>query len=159
MRLGSDELAFGVLRFFFARVSALGDKVHCSCTVEHCLRTVHETHNHFIQEKKNIKNGSHDTIYTFKNYFIIVFSVFNKINHIQIESKKLRLRLFWCKTISGNGFTPQCMFGCAWKIKFSVKPFQGAFVLGENDFRKSFSPFSACLVATENTIFRKLYSY
>ena len=32
------------------------------------------------------------------------------------------------------------------------------FVLGENDFRKSFSPFSACLVATENTIFRKLYS-
>ena len=35
---------------------------------------------------------------------------------------------------------------------------KGAFVLGENDFRKSFSPFSACLVATENTIFRKLYS-
>ena len=27
--------------------------------------------------------------------------------------------------------------------------------MGENDFRKSFSPFSACLVATENTIFWK----
>ena len=35
---------------------------------------------------------------------------------------------------------------------------KGAFDLGENDFRKSFSPFSACLVATENTIFWKLYS-
>ena len=30
--------------------------------------------------------------------------------------------------------------------------------MGENDFRKSFSSFSACLVATKNTIFRKLYS-
>ena len=37
--------------------------------------------------------------------------------------KSLRLRLFWCKTISGNGFTPQCVFGCTWKIKFFVKPF------------------------------------
>ena len=36
--------------------------------------------------------------------------------------------------------------------------FKAAFVLGENDFRKSFSPFSACLVATENTIFWKLHS-
>ena len=30
-----------------------------------------------------IKNGSHGTIYTFKNYFVIVFSVFNKISSIQ----------------------------------------------------------------------------
>ena len=36
------------------------------------LRTIHETHSHFIQEK-NIKNGSHGTIYTFKNYFATVF--------------------------------------------------------------------------------------
>ena len=34
----------------------------------------------------------------------------------------------------------------------------GAFVLGENDFRKSFSPFSACLAVTENNIFRKMTS-
>ena len=27
--------------------------------------------------KKNIKNGSHNTIYTFKNYFATIFSVFN----------------------------------------------------------------------------------
>ena len=41
MCLDLDEPAFGVLRFpllffffFLAHVSALGDKVHCSCTVE-----------------------------------------------------------------------------------------------------------------------------
>ena len=34
------------------------------------------------------------------------------------------MRLFWCKTISGNDFTPQYMFGCAWKIKFSGITFQ-----------------------------------
>ena len=32
--------------------------------------------------------------------------------------------MFWCKTISGNDFTPHCVFGCAWKIKFSEKTFQ-----------------------------------
>ena len=35
---------------------------------------------------------------------------------------------------------------------------KGAFVLGENDFRKSFSPFSACLAVKENIIFRKMTS-
>ena len=34
------------------------------------------------------------------------------------------MRLFWCKTILGNDFTPHRMFGCAWKIKFSGKAFQ-----------------------------------
>ena len=42
----------------------------------HCTYTIHIL--------KNIKNGSHDTIHTFKNYFTIVFSVFsfnnNKLN-------------------------------------------------------------------------------
>ena len=33
--------------------------------------------------KTFIKNGSHDTIHTFKNYFVTVFSVFNKISGIQ----------------------------------------------------------------------------
>ena len=32
--------------------------------------------------KKKIKNESHDTIHTFKNYFVTVFSVFGKINCI-----------------------------------------------------------------------------
>ena len=30
---------------------------------------------------KNIKNESHDTIHTFKNYFAIVFSVFSFSNN------------------------------------------------------------------------------
>ena len=42
---------------------------HCICIVYHCSSTVHTL--------KNIKNGSHDTIYTFKNYFATVFSVFS----------------------------------------------------------------------------------
>ena len=36
---------------------------------------------------------------------------------------KLRLHLFWCKTISGNDFTPHRVFGCAWKIEFFGKQF------------------------------------
>ena len=36
---------------------------------------------------------------------------------------KFRLCLFWRKTISGNDFTPHCVFGCTWKIKFSRKAF------------------------------------
>ena len=32
--------------------------------------------------KKNIKNGSYSIIHTFKNYFVIIFSVFNKISGI-----------------------------------------------------------------------------
>ena len=32
-----------------------------------------------------IKNGSHDTIYTFKNYFVTIFSIFSKIDCIQTD--------------------------------------------------------------------------
>ena len=49
------------------------DKNYCSQIVAtlftHCNSNVHMF--------KNIKNKSHDTIYTFKIYFAIVFSVFN----------------------------------------------------------------------------------
>ena len=37
--------------------------------------------------KKYIKNESHDTIYTFKNYFATIFLIFNKINYIQTDHK------------------------------------------------------------------------
>ena len=55
------------------------------------------------------------------------------------------------------------MFGCSYMFitcscintSFDLK---GAFVLGENDFRKSFSPKSACLAVMENDIFRKMTS-
>ena len=40
-----------------------------------------------LYSEKNIKNGSHDTIHIFKNYFAIVFSVFSKISGIQTDPK------------------------------------------------------------------------
>ena len=45
---------------------------------------------------KNIKNGSHGIIHTFKNYFATVFSVFSfqflvltKISYIQMDIKQI----------------------------------------------------------------------
>ena len=62
--------------FFFLRVNSNLTWVHCSRTVHHYLHTVHAL--------KNIKNRSHGTIHTFKNYFATVLSVFsfsnNKLN-------------------------------------------------------------------------------
>ena len=75
--------------FFFQRMNSKST-VYVLCGRQillfiYCLCTVYRTHNHFIQ-KKNIKNGSHGIIYTFKNYFATVFfsfqfqfSVFNCI--------------------------------------------------------------------------------
>ena len=55
--------------FFFLRVNSNFTWIHCSRTVYYCLCTVHVL--------KIIKNRSHDTIYTIKNYFATVFSVFS----------------------------------------------------------------------------------
>ena len=52
--------------FFFARICWLWETIF---TVMNSVYTVHVL--------KNIKNGCHDTIYTFKNYFATVFSVFS----------------------------------------------------------------------------------
>ena len=49
--------------------------------------TIHGTHKHLFFNKTFIKNGSHDTIHIFKNYFATIFSVFGKINGIQIYHK------------------------------------------------------------------------
>ena len=51
--------------FFLARVFALRDK-----------STVHALFN-IVHKLKNIKNQSHGIIQKFKNYFVIVFSVFS----------------------------------------------------------------------------------
>ena len=48
------------------------DKVHCSWDPQP-----------LYSEKKKIKNESHGTIHTFKNYFVTVFSIFSKISGIQ----------------------------------------------------------------------------
>ena len=82
--------SFVFSRFFFFFFLAL---MNSNLTVHACDYTVRETkllfancsntvHALFIGPtitlfKKNIKNGSHGTIHTFKNYFVIVFSVFS----------------------------------------------------------------------------------
>ena len=55
-----------------ARVSTLGDK----STVHTLLSTVHTLFS-TVHGLKNIKNRSHSTIHTFKNYFSTIFSVFS----------------------------------------------------------------------------------
>ena len=40
----------------------------------------------YLEKNIYIKNCSHGTIHLFKNYFVIVFSVFNKISCIQTNS-------------------------------------------------------------------------
>ena len=82
------HFAFCVFLFFFLffffpflmhAFLFLGDKVHCSCTVHilftHCSRDSQPLY----LEKKYIKNESHSTIHTFKNYFATVFSISNQI--------------------------------------------------------------------------------
>ena len=63
--------------FFFLEV--------CFCFFQWILCTVHGIHKLFFFTKTLIKNGFHGTIHTFKNYFTTVFSIFNKINDIQIQ--------------------------------------------------------------------------
>ena len=60
---------FSSFFFFFLHMNSNFTWVYCLHYVHHCLCTVYTL--------KNIKNGSHDIIYTFKNYFAIVFSVFS----------------------------------------------------------------------------------
>ena len=70
--------------FFFLRVNSNLTWIHCLCTVHHYSRTVYVL--------KNIKNGSHDTIHAFKNYFATVLSVFsfnnNKFNPNEPQVKE-----------------------------------------------------------------------
>ena len=67
--------------------------------------------------------------------------------------KKGHQRVLMVATIIGQR-TQRQPKECQGRQGFLRTP-KGAFVLGENDFKKSFSPKPACLVATENKIFRK----
>ena len=60
--------------------------MHCSCTIHTLFMGPTTT----LFRKKNIKNGSHGTIHTFKNYFATVFSIFNKISCIQTDSTSIK---------------------------------------------------------------------
>ena len=78
---------FSFLLFFHA---FQGNKIYCSQLQHHCLCTVAALFMHclwdpqLLYSEKKIKNWSHDTIHTFKNYFVTIFSVFsfskNKFN-------------------------------------------------------------------------------
>ena len=81
--------------------------------------------------KKNfIKNGSHNTIHIFKNYFIIMFSVFSKISGIQTHTKwaswKIGKRSTKQIELAGEAFQWEELksylqnfdFGCCWLIDF-----------------------------------------
>ena len=68
-----------VLAFFFFRSAFLSFSVglvHCSQNLQTSFFT-----------KTFIKNGSHDIIHTFENYFATVFSIFSKIRGIQTHPK------------------------------------------------------------------------
>ena len=76
--------------FLFSLFSALvSGQNYCSSMfiIVYVLFTYCLQHLPSLYLKKNIKNGSHGIIYIFKNYFIIIFSIFNKINCIQMDPK------------------------------------------------------------------------
>ena len=97
----------------------------CAWTVTLHGFTVHETkitiHALFItvHALKNIKNGSHGTIHTFKNYFATVLSVFNSvsvtISSIQTNPKSLLLIFYGINLARGKHF-PQA-------FELSPKPY------------------------------------
>ena len=95
MCLDRDYLksAFSMLRFlsssssflFFFVQPAIVDKSTVNSAPVHCSRVPQIT----LFSNFFIKNGSHGTIYTFKNYFVTVFSVFrfSKMSSIQTDPK------------------------------------------------------------------------
>ena len=70
-----------------------------------------------VHALKNIKNGSHGTIHTFKNYFATVLSVFNfqTISLIQTDPKSLLLIFYGINLARGKHY-PQA-------FEFSPKPY------------------------------------
>ena len=64
---------FTKLGFFFSALAAVVDQVNS----EQCIRAVFMGPTNFTFQQFFIKNRSHSTFHTFKNYFVIVFSVLN----------------------------------------------------------------------------------
>ena len=72
--------------FFFLLQPHLLTKSAVNRASMHCLQVPQIT----LFSNFFIKNGSHDIIYTFKNYFVTIFSVFSfsKISSIQTDPSK-----------------------------------------------------------------------
>ena len=83
------NLAFSFSRFAFSFLFFL--HVNSNFIWIYCLRTVYH-YSYIVYALKNIKNGSHDTIHAFKNYFATVLSVFsfnnNKFNPNEPQVKE-----------------------------------------------------------------------
>ena len=79
-------------------------RLNCAGDIVHALFTRPKT----TLLRKNIKNGSYSTIYTFKNYFAIVFSVFSKISCIQ--TNPINENYFTIQLIFATIHGPHCTF-------------------------------------------------
>ena len=75
-RLDTDKMRLH-LGFFFEKCISVAVVAFLVGSV-HYLRDLQT----FFLNKILIKNGSHDTIHTFKNYFVTMFLVFSKISGI-----------------------------------------------------------------------------
>ena len=80
--------AFFLFSFSFFGSAAIVDFVNC----EQYIRALFTVPQITLFSNFFIKNGSHNTIYTFKNYFTTVFSVSAKISSIQTH-----LIWYFCK--------------------------------------------------------------
>ena len=88
------KLAFSVFCFYFLVPAALFDQVNR----EQCIHAPFTDPQISFFSYFFIKNGSHDTIHIFKNYFITIFSVFNKISDIQTDLSQSLINLGGLKT-------------------------------------------------------------
>ena len=79
-------LCFFLEAHFSQQIAFLVGHAHCS-----------QNPQIFFFNKIFIKNESHGTIYTFKNYFVIVFLVFSKISGIQTDLNIINLKM--CKLL------------------------------------------------------------
>ena len=76
----NPELHSSTFFFFFLRLDSNLTWVYCQetkITIHALFITVHS----IVHAQKNIKNGSYDTIHTFKNYFATILSVFSFSNN------------------------------------------------------------------------------
>ena len=77
---------FAFIFFFFFNAYCNITLIYCAKDKMHCLYTVH---------------GSHDTIHTFKNYFVIVFLVFS-FNKNKLYPNGLYMEVFFFFFFFGN---------------------------------------------------------
>ena len=86
------RFSFSVLgfSFFFQHMDSKIIWIYYAWDKNHCSHTITALFTHYsstVYAFKNIKNGSHRTIHTFKKYFSSVFSIFS-FQRQQVQSKR-----------------------------------------------------------------------